>query len=53
MRGDIPPLHDTFSWRSAQSVKHRDNVMQVPGKSGTNGNFNYLSYFYLQVKVKG
>jgi hypothetical protein len=22
-------------------------------KSGTNGNFNYFSYFYLQVKVKG
>jgi hypothetical protein len=22
-------------------------------KSGTNGNFNYYSYFHLQVKVKG
>jgi hypothetical protein len=25
----------------------------VSEKSGTNGNFNYFSYFYLQVKVKG
>jgi hypothetical protein len=24
----------------------------VSEKSGTNGNFNYFSYFYLQVKVK-
>jgi hypothetical protein len=27
--------------------------IQVSEKSGTNGNFNYCSYFYLQVKVKG
>jgi hypothetical protein len=25
---------------------------KVSEKSGTNGNFNYFSYFYLQVKVK-
>jgi hypothetical protein len=28
---------------------HRD-ILQVSEKSGTNGNFNYFSYFYLQVK---
>jgi hypothetical protein len=27
-------------------------LYQVSEKSGTNGNFNYFSYFYLQVKVK-
>jgi hypothetical protein len=26
---------------------------RVSEKSGANGNFNYFSYFYLQVKVKG
>jgi hypothetical protein len=29
------------------------NIYRMSEKSGTNGNFNYFSYFYLQVKVKG
>jgi hypothetical protein len=28
-------------------------LLQMSEKSGTNGNVNYFSYFYLQVKVKG
>jgi hypothetical protein len=27
-------------------------IYRVSEKSGTSGNFNYFSYFYLQVKVK-
>jgi hypothetical protein len=29
------------------------SIYRVSEKSGTNENFNYFSYFYLQVKVKG
>jgi hypothetical protein len=34
-------------------VRWYDNIIHVSEKSGTNENFNYLSYFYLQVQVKG
>jgi hypothetical protein len=39
--------------------EHEVNFISLGGlyrgseKSETNGNFNYFSYFYLQVKVKG
>jgi hypothetical protein len=34
-------------------ISSLQNIIQLSKKSGTNGNFNYFSYFYLQVKVKG
>jgi hypothetical protein len=38
---------------TVQTTKLFSKFYRLSEKSGTNGNFNYFSYFYLQVKVKG
>jgi hypothetical protein len=41
-------LFITIAVKTSNPINYR-----MSEKSGTDGNFNYFSYFYLQVKVKG
>jgi hypothetical protein len=36
-----------------KAINERFIYYRVSERSGTSGNFNYFSYFYLKVKVKG
>jgi hypothetical protein len=45
--------HSVGRWPRILNKIYPLAVLQVSEKSGTNGNLNYFSYFYLQVKVEG
>jgi hypothetical protein len=45
-------MKQTFSWEANSRFAPEYVNYRVSEKSGTNGNFNYFSDFYLQIQVK-